>query len=73
MMPNAGAWTEFLHALVDFAPPTHLHRHVSTSSRGLVLKGGLNNWKWISSGSDMQKLGKATELKRRLPSSDVTV
>jgi hypothetical protein len=44
----------------------------STSSQRLVRKCGLNNWKRISSGLDMQRIGKATELrrKRRLPSSD---
>jgi hypothetical protein len=72
MMPDVGAWTEasFLHGLVEFAPPPLLRQHVSTSSQPLVLKCGLGNWKRISSGLDMQKIGKATELKRRLPSSD---
>jgi hypothetical protein len=37
-----------------------------------MLKCGLNNWKRISSGLDMQRIGKSSELnqKRRLPSSD---
>ena len=75
MMPDFRKWKEqqaFLHELVEFAPPPLLRRHVSTSSQGLVLKCGLNNWKRISSGLDMQRIGKATELKRkrRLPSSD---
>jgi hypothetical protein len=74
MMPDFRTWTEpaFLHELVEFAPPPLLRRHVSTSSQGLVLKCGLNNWKRISSGLDMQRIGKATELKRKrgLPSSD---
>jgi hypothetical protein len=74
VIPNVSAWTESesLHELVEFAAPPLLRRHVSTSSQGLVLKCWLNNWKRISSGLDMQKIGKATELKReqRLPSSD---
>jgi hypothetical protein len=49
----------------------HFGVGVSTSSQGPVLKCGLNNRKWISSGLDTQKIGKATERKRkrRLPSS----
>jgi hypothetical protein len=74
MMPDVGAWTEssFIHELIEFAPPPLLRRHVSTSSLGLVLKCGLNHWKRISSGRDMQKIGKTTEPKRkqRMPSSD---
>jgi hypothetical protein len=37
-----------------------------------MLKCDLNNWKRISSGRDLQELGKATEVKRtrRLPSCD---
>jgi hypothetical protein len=37
-----------------------------------VLKCGLNNWKRISSGRDLQMIGKQTELRRKkkLPSSD---
>jgi hypothetical protein len=74
MMPDVGAWTEasLLHELAEFAPPPLFRRYVSTSSQRLVLKCGLNNWKRISSELDMQKIGKATELKRkrREPSSD---
>jgi hypothetical protein len=59
----------FLHELVEFAPPL-LRRQVSKSSQRLVLKCGLNDWKRISSGVDMQKIGNATELKRKRRSSD---
>jgi hypothetical protein len=75
IMPDVGAWTEasLVHELVEFAPPPPLlRRHVSTPSQGLVLKCGLNNWKRIASALDMQKIGRATKLKRdqRQPSSD---
>jgi hypothetical protein len=61
---GASAEASFLNGLVEFAPPPLPRRHVSTSSQHLVLKCRLNNWKRISPGLDMQKIGKATELKR---------
>jgi hypothetical protein len=62
MIADVSAWmeTSFLHELVEFAPPL-LRWHVSTSSQRLVLTCGLNIWKRLSSGLDMQKIGKATD------------
>jgi hypothetical protein len=74
MMPDVDLWTgpAFLHELVQFAPAPPLRRFISTSSHGLVPKCGLNNWKRTSSGRDLQRIGKQTELRRKkkLPSSD---
>jgi hypothetical protein len=66
VMPDVGEWAEsaFLHELVELAPPPLL-RHVWASSQILMLKGGLNDWKRISPGLDMQKIRRATDLKRK--------
>jgi hypothetical protein len=74
MMPDVDLRTgpAVLHELVQFAPAPLLRRFISTSSQGLVLKSGLNKGKRISSGRDLQRIGKVTELRRKkkLPSSD---
>jgi hypothetical protein len=74
MMSDVDLWTgpAFLHELVRFAPAPLLRRFISTSSQGLVLKCGLNNLKRNSSGRDLQRMGKETELRRKkkLISSD---
>jgi hypothetical protein len=73
MPPFDGAGVPSLSYIVRYVVVTLARLgSISTSSHVLVLKCGLNNWKRISSGLDMQNIGKATELKRkrRLPSSD---
>jgi hypothetical protein len=59
MMPDVVVCTgpAFLHELVQLHAHDLLGQFMSMSSRGLVLKCGLNNWKWISSGRDPQRIG----------------
>jgi hypothetical protein len=54
-----------LSSTLQFAPAPLLRRFISTLSQGLVLTCGLNNWKRIESGRDLERIGKQTELRRK--------